>query len=457
MGKVSCFKLWALSILVLGSWSSYSAVAPSSSDIGDLDLPAEIFPLTQEPEVEESPMRSEAPSYQSEREWLDLREKILSDSGNRISTAFLVPDGLKQRTQFWFDIYARWGRAHHVVHHARYPWIVFRVIDTTQMLVNGKGPTWLRQDRANKLAKKQTAEIRAALKKLSKRKDYTRLSPLERELFNKLLPVKGKRQKVFAVAAKEMRSQLGQRDYFQGGLVNSTRYLPYMEDEFRALGLPTELTRLPFVESSFNEKAYSKVGASGIWQIMPRTGKSYMIVSDKIDERNSPLKATVAAGRLLREYHRGVGRDWALAVTSYNSGIGNVLKAVKGAKSRDLATVIERYQKGGFKFASSNFFTCFLAALYAEKYNELLFKEIPRQPLQEREVLKIAGRTHLKYLPKITGLDLKEILKYNLDLRVARNGNVTLPRGFMLHLPPGYKARVQRDVGTQDAKSKPNT
>jgi membrane-bound lytic murein transglycosylase D len=396
-------------------------------------------------------------TLESKQAWFDLREKILSDSGNRISKDFQVPDGLKQRTKFWFDIYTRYGIAHHIIHHARFPWIVYRVLDNSQLLANGKGPLWLRQDRGSKFAKAETAKIKKALRKLSKMKDYTNLGPLERDLFNKLLPVKGKRSKVFAAAAENLRSQLGQRDFFQRGLVNSSKYLPYMEDEFRALNLPTELTRMPFVESSFNEEAYSKVGASGIWQIMPRTGKAYMIVNNHIDERNSPLKATRTAGKLLRSYYKALGNSWPLAITSYNNGIGNIQKAIKAARSRDLATIIERYHRGDFKFASSNFYSCMLASLYAEKYNELIFKSMPREPLQEREVLHLSSRTTVKTLQKSIGLNMKELLKYNRDLKIAARLNRPLPRGFQVHLPPGYKSKLLRGVVKQDRKSKPQT
>jgi membrane-bound lytic murein transglycosylase D len=222
-----------------------------------------------------------------------------------------------------------------------------------------------------------------------------------------------------------------------------------MESEFRRLGLPTELTRLPFVESSFNEDARSKAGASGVWQIMPRTGLSYrMMVNDKIDERNSPLKATYVAGKPLHSYNHALG-SWPLTITSYNHGIGNIQKAIKRARSRDLTEIIARYHRGDFKFASANYYTCFLAALYAEKYNELIFKDVPRQPLQEHEVIKLSGATGLTALQRRTGLDRKELLKYNLDLRSALRGNLHLPRGYELHLPPGYKSRLLRQVGAE--------
>lgn len=416
----------------------------------------EFFPLLQTPLNAPAPLRTELPSPEEEKKWAETKDLILSDFGGRLTAEFKIPEALKERTAFWFDIYTKYGEAHHIVHHERYPWIIYRVVDTTPTLLNSKGPLWLRRDRANKLAKQQTQEIRQALRRLAKRSNYSKLPPLEKELFEKLSSVPGKRKSVFRMAAEGVRSQLGQRDFYERGLINSSRYLPYMEEEFKRLGLPTELTRLPFVESSFNEAAYSKVGASGIWQIMPRTGKSYMIVSDHIDERNSPLKATTAAGRLLRSYYRAVD-SWPLALTSYNNGIGNTLKAIKGAGTRELPLIIERYHKGAFRFASSNFFTCFLAALYAEKYNELIFKSVPREPLQERETMKLSGRTKARYLPKVVGLSQDEILRYNLDLRMAFKKNGSVPRGYELHLPPGHRDRLMRQIGTQDKKAKTRT
>ncbi len=429
---------------------------PSLSEPENDEVTHELFPLAETSLIDTEPIRTEAPTIQSQQEWNDLRGKILADFGSRINSDFHVQDGLKERTKFWFDIYTRYGEAHHIIHHVLYPWIVYKVLDTNETLQNGKGPQWLRRDHAEKLAQAESNKIRAALRKLSTRKDYSNLPPLERELFDRLIQVKGPRKKVFQQAAANVRSQLGQKDFFQRGLINSSRYLPYMEDEFKRLGLPTELTRMPFVESSFNEEARSKVGASGIWQIMPQTGKQYMIVSAQIDERNNPIKATGTAGRLLHSYHHALD-SWPLTITSYNHGIGNIQKAIKHAKSRDLAEIIARYHDGDFKFASSNFYTCFLAALYAEKYHELIFKETPRQPLQEMEVLKLSGTTGIKFLQKVTGLDAKELERYNLDLRSAIKSRSALPRGFKIHLPPGVKERLTRESAAQEKKTKART
>lgn len=430
---------------------------PAMADASNENSPHEVFPLMLLPIYEPTARRTELPNPERERAWRGLKTKILNDFAGRMSSDFKIPSGLRERTEFWFDIYTKYGEAHHIIHHLRFPWIIFKVVDTTETLANGKGPLWLRHDRASKLAKQQAAEIRSALRRLASKKDFSKLSPLEKDLYDKLMPLPGSRKSVFLAAAANVRSQLGQKDFFQRGLINSSRYLPYMEEAFYQVGLPVELTRMPFVESSFNEDARSKVGASGIWQIMPNTGKAYMNVNDVIDERNSPLKATVTAARLLRGYYRELGGSWPLTITSYNHGIGNIHKAIKKAGSRDLATIIERYHQGDFRFASSNFFTCFLAALYAEKYHELIFKELPREPLQETEMVRLTNAAKTSHLIKITGIDRSLLLKYNLDLRNALRQDALIPRGYTLHLPPGYKDRLTQRIGVQDRKRRPRT
>ena len=424
--------------------------SPTPADANNENTPNELFPLIAQPLGETPLLRSEAVTPEEQRRWLSLKTKILSDFGSRMTPEFMIPEGLNQRAAFWFDIYTRYGEAHHIIHHVLYPWIVYRVVDATETFLHSKGPQWLRRDRADKIARAQMIEVRTALRRLSQRSNYDRLPPLERDLFEKLKSVPGDRRRVLKTAALNIRTQLGQRDFFRRGLINSSRYLLYMEEEFKLRGLPTELTRLPFVESSFNESAYSKVGASGIWQIMARTGKAYMIVNDQIDERNSPLKATAAAARLLRSYYRAMG-SWPLAITSYNNGIGNIQKAIHHAGSRDLSEIITRYHTGDFKFASSNFFTCFLAALYAEKYNELIFKDVARQPLQEREVMRLTGVTRPLNVVRVTGLSTATLLKFNPDLRDALKKNFGLPRGFQLHVPVGTSDRWSQRIGDVSA------
>ncbi len=447
---------WILILCVVVTSSGGHAAGVPQLDPGNGDTPHEAFPLIQLP-LEEPPInapRSELQSPESIRRWTNLKSQILGDFQSRVSPEFSVPYGLWERTWFWFDVYTRYGEAHHIIHHVLHPWIVYKVYDTTQTLVNSRGPLWLRRDHAAKLAKREAQNIREALIRLSLRKTYVRLNSLEKALYDRLAAVPGKRSAVFREAARNVRSQLGQKDFFQRGLVNSSKYLPHMEAEFRTKGIPTELTRLPFVESSFNENAYSKVGASGIWQIMPATGRAYMIVNDSIDERNSPLKATRVAAQILRGYVRALGQ-WPLAVTAYNNGIGNIQVAMRNAKSKDLATIISRYHRGDFQFASSNFFTCFLAAMYAEKYHDLIFKNVYREPLQDRAIIQLGNHTKARNVPALVGVRKDELLSYNLDLQAAYRKNAVLPRGFKLFVPPGSRNTIdRRAIGVQPRNSK---
>ncbi len=380
-------------------------------------------------------------------------EHVLKDPLNRVNDLFTVPEKLERRTQFWFDIYTKYGTNHSIIHHIRYPWIIYHIVDGTEEMETGKGPQWLRRERTFKEVERRKKEIRFALTRLSRMSTLQNLTALEKDLLDKLSEVKGPRRTVFREAAEMMRSQVGQRDFFISGLRNSSRYLPYMEEEFTRQGLPTELTRIPFVESSFNENAYSKVGASGIWQIMPRTGKAYLMVTDEIDERNAPLKATRVAAEMLRRYNYAL-KSWPLTITSYNHGIGNIRQAIRGARSEDLATIIERYHKGDFKFASSNFFTCFLAATYAERYQEVVFPNLAKERLQERELIRIGVPLRLKTLMQITGLSQDVLKTYNLDLKNSIQNNILLPRGYELHLPPGFKEKLINKIGAEPAVTK---
>lgn len=361
---------------------------------------------------------------------------VLKDPMGRVSGEFVIPSSLTPRVKFWFDVYTKYGRFTHVIHHSRHPWIVFEVMDFTDAVKSGKGPEWLKVERTKKLLKQRRAEIRAALRRLSHRPTAAKTT-LEKHLVAVLAPIPGRRAHVYRDAAAALRSQLGQRDYFIAGLRRSSRYLPHLEDAFLSSGLPIELTRMPFVESSFNERAESKVGASGIWQIMPATGRAYGVVNEAIDERNSPLKATAMASRLLKSYHKALG-SWPLAITAYNHGIGNIQIAIRAARSRDLPTIIERYHQRDFKFASSNFYTCFLAALYAERYSEVVFPSVVRERAISHDRFMITRDVPLKQLVTFGDLSLNKVLEHNLDINRKTWRKVTLPRGFVLHLPRGY-------------------
>jgi membrane-bound lytic murein transglycosylase D len=208
-----------------------------------------------------------------------------------------------------------------------------------------------------------------------------------------------------------------------------------MEAIFKRYKLPTELTRIPFVESSFNDHATSKVGASGIWQFMGNTGRKFMLVDGVIDERRSPLKATEAAARLLKENHMILYRSWPLAITAWNHGPGGIRKASQKAGSRDLAQIIARYRSRSFDFASSNFYSEFLAALHAEKYSHEIFENLDREEHLDLQLVKLSRSVRVSDLLRVSKLSLTDFLTINPELKTAARRNLLLPRGFRLHVP----------------------
>lgn len=159
-----------------------------------------------------------------------------------------------------------------------------------------------------------------------------------------------------------LRAQGGLADTFYSASQRAELYLPLMEKIFRDAGLPPDLTRIVFVESMFNLKARSKVGASGFWQLMPGTARNYIKVNSKLDERNSPLIATRAAVGVLRSNFTAL-KSWPLAVTAYNHGQGGMKRAMAKLKTNDLSEIILMYDAPSFGFASRNFYSEFLAAI----------------------------------------------------------------------------------------------
>lgn len=375
------------------------------------------------------------------------REAILDDYRGYISDAFKIPEPLRDRVGFWFDVYTKYDSHKRIIHHSEYPWIVYKVVDVS-FIIESDTPRrlWMRREKADRFVKSEALRVQAALKSLGRKKSLKNLTEIEAEVANALSVLGGNVQKNARIAAKHVRVQTGQKNFFFEGLVNSKRFLPAMEEVFRSRGLPVELTRIPFVESSFNRHATSKVGAAGIWQFMSSTGRKFMLVDGPIDERRSPLKATAAAATLLKENHMILYRSWPLAITAWNHGPGGIRRAIQGAGSRDIATIIRKYRSKSFDFASSNFYTEFLAALHAEKYSREIFGPVEGPEYIELHPVKLTRSVRFNEFLRASGLTLEELLVINPELTVVAKKNLVLNRGFKLHLPAHALENLERMV-----------
>ncbi len=127
-------------------------------------------------------------------------------------------------------------------------------------------------------------------------------------------------------------------DYLSRMTERSNKYLHHIVEEIEARKMPTELALLPFIESAFNPQAVSSARASGMWQFMPKTGKSFDLKQNAFrDDRRDVQASTRAALDYLERLHKMFG-DWHLALAAYNWGEGNVGKAIARNKRAGLPT-----------------------------------------------------------------------------------------------------------------------
>jgi len=127
--------------------------------------------------------------------------------------------------------------------------------------------------------------------------------------------------------------------YLDRVFTRAQRFLPFIVAELEDRDLPLELALLPIVESAFDPFAYSHGRAAGLWQIIPGTGRRFGIRQNWwYDGRRDAVDSTYGALAYLKYLHKLLDEDWLLAIASYNSGEGNVLKAVKRNRSKSKPT-----------------------------------------------------------------------------------------------------------------------
>lgn len=356
-----------------------------------------------------------------------------------ISETFVVHQSIARRYNFWRRIYSLWGKDQYVLHLSEYPEVVLEALDASH-LDDSVGPV-AREKAVKKVAQGQKDNYRRMFLSMHKyRKDSQLFTPAMKKMANSMAHISDDNK--YLVAARSMRLQRGQRDFIATGLAVAPKYLSHIEEEFRSQDIPVEITRLAFVESSFNLSAHSKVGASGVYQIMPATGRQYLKMHSGVDERNDPIKASRAAAKLLRLNYKLTG-NWPLAITAYNHGVGGIKKAIKKVGSDDITDLINNYTGNAFGFASKNFYASFLGVLATLKESDRLFPEIAKVEAMAFSAEKLAKSMSIAQIKKKYNTTTSEISAFNPDIsRSVIRSQGWLPKGYVLKVPTRNESTV---------------
>lgn len=193
-------------------------------------------------------------------------------------------------------------------------------------------------------------------------------------------------------------------------------YFPMFEEIFERYNVPQELKYLAIIESALNPRATSPVGAAGLWQFMPATGKIYNLeINSFIDDRRDPMKSTVAAAQYLGTLYK-MFDDWLLAIAAYNCGPGNVRKAIarSGGKTNfwDIYHHLPKETRG--------YVPAYIAAFYVFEHHEqhnLWAREI-QFPVNV-DTLHINQRIHLQQISEILNMPLQLLQDINPHCRTG--------------------------------------
>ena len=187
-------------------------------------------------------------------------------------------------------------------------------------------------------------------------------------------------------------------------------YFPLFEEALARYNLPYELKYLPVIESALNPMARSHMGAAGLWQFMPATGKLYGLeINSLVDERMDPIRSTEAACRFLNSMYT-VYHDWNLVIAAYNCGSGNVNKAIRRAGGkRDFWSIYPYLPR-----ETRNYVPIFIAANYAMTYGEE--HGICKAPIEKTmltDTILTTQRLHLHHVSKNLDIPMDELRRLN--------------------------------------------
>lgn len=390
-------------------------------------------------ELSFKPLPKETPGDVRERQWMSTEafKPFLNDYDNRVSDTFKISPYFYPNVNFWFLIYTQFESSSVVIHDKTNLSLIYKVLDFSSLHEKNL-PLNTRYVLQQKISEEKVVDLKKDLIELAK--DPFSLSLSAKKIYRMLEQAnitpplaKSERSRFFNNLKNNLRTQTGQKNFIRDGVIRSLPYQKFLTRYFKDRKLPPELLAIPFLESSFNPMAHSKVNALGIWQFMPLIASYYVPKrTDHVDYRSNVGVASLAAGFLMAENFT-VMKSWDLAVTAYNSGTKHLLKTKRklGLKVVDLETIIKNSDSDHFGFASKNFYSEFLALAHTLAYREELFNGLHASDRADVDL-------DLKFFVTKCPINLKnELDQQLLESIFFHNHHISLkksklPKGFIL-------------------------
>jgi membrane-bound lytic murein transglycosylase D len=244
-------------------------------------------------------------------------------------------------------------------------------------------------------------------------------------------------------------------EFLEEGMKRGSKYLPMIQNVFRAEGLPLDLAYVPLVESAFKPNALSRAKAKGVWQFMRGTGIENGLRQDwYIDERSDPEKATVAAAKYLRALAKIFDGDWHLALASYNGGPGRLQRAVKATRLDDFWALAAR--KKVLPRETRDYVPMILAAIVIARNPTQYGFDFEPEPPHAYDTVTLPRPVDLRLVAEWADTTISEIQALNPELR--RWTTPVNDKAYELKLPVGtaetVKARLDEAAGPDLASLK---
>src|SRR5689334_17374773 len=221
------------------------------------------------------------------------------------------------------------------------------------------------------------------------------------------------------------------RSTMENGLRRSGQYMRLARKIFAEEGVPLDVTWLGQVESAWKPKAVSWAAASGLWQFVPGTGRTYGLRQNAyIDERNSFEQATRASARHLKDLATRYNGNWELAMAAYNTGAGNIDRAIARAGTANF-WMIYPYIAQETRNYVPNILAVILIAKNPQKYG---FPNIRPDAPMSFDTIPVASATSLRLIADVTDTSVDYIQSLNPELK-----RDTTPRGevYNVRIPAG--------------------